>query len=56
MLGHLSSRDTLTLQMSASLNRGLYHTVLLTKNHMEAPSKVAEYRYNGRTYEVKSVI
>ena len=56
MLGRLSSRDTLTLQMSARLNHGLYHTVLLTKNHMEAPSKVAEYRYSGRTYEAKSVM
>lgn len=43
----LSSRGTsaISSQDGATYQRSIGPT----KNHMEAPNKVAEYRYNGRT-------
>lgn len=32
-------------------SRIIYVSWSLTKNHIEAPSKVAEYRYSGRPYD-----
>lgn len=49
-LVHPSSLDTSTMLNQLKHNRNP-DKLTRTKNHMEAPSSVAEYLYKGRTYQ-----